>query len=217
MAKTQKNQNGLTLVMQRNDFYRDAYRRVVLALLLVLAVNCGLGAVFVYRALNPPKPAYFPTTPSGVIINIHPLTDPVVTDSFVLQWTANAVRNAFSQDYVHWRKQLQDASTAFTVDGWHYFLNAMKSSNNLKTLVDGNMVSSAELTGAPQITAKMVVDGHYAWKVEMPLLITYTNGTNNKITMPWNVTVIVLREPVANYPDRIAINNFLPEVRKTEV
>jgi intracellular multiplication protein IcmL len=210
MSDNDKN-NGLELVLLRNTFYRDAYRRMVLLVVILFFINCGLGAAIVVDYLNPQPPQYFATTAEGRIINIHKLTDPVVTDSYVLQWTANAVRQAFSADYIHWRKQLQDASANFTPDGWRYFLGALKSSNNLNTLVDMKMVSGVELTSAPQVTKKMVVDGHYAWKVQMPLLITYTDGKQH-INMPWNVTVIVARMPVQDYPQRIAINNFLPEV-----
>ena len=207
-------QTGLELVMLRNAFYRDAYRRIVVLAIMLFVINCALGTAIILKYLNPPEPQYFATTAEGRIINIHKLTDPVVSDSYVLQWASNAVRQAFSSDYIHWRKQLQDASSNFTPDGWRYFLSALKSSNNLNTLVNMKMVSGAELTSAPQITQKMVVNGHYVWKLQMPLLITYTDGKQN-INMPWNVTVIVARMPVKDYPQRIAINNFLPEVAKS--
>jgi len=207
-------QTGLELVMLRNAFYRDAYRRLILLVIMLFVINCGLGAAIVMKYLNPPTPQYFATTAEGRIINIHKLTDPVVTDSYVLQWASNAVRQSFSSDYIHWRKQLQDASSNFTPDGWRYFLSALKSSNNLNTLVDMKMVSGAKLTSAPQITQKMIINGRYVWKLKMPLLITYTDGKKS-INMPWNVTVIVARMAVKDYPQRIAINNFLPEVVKS--
>jgi intracellular multiplication protein IcmL len=207
--------SGLALVLARNGFYRDAYRRVVIVLAVLFFVNVGLLGAVLIKAFTPAKPQYFATTADGRMLNSHKLSDPVVTDSFVTQWVANSVRRAFSVDYVHWRKQLQDASVNFTPDGWRYFLGALKSSNNLNTLLAKKMVSSAVVTSAPQITAKMVVSGHYAWKVEMPLLITYTDGKGTTQNMPWKVTVIVLRMPVKDYPQRIAINNFLPQVEKS--
>jgi len=207
--------SGLALVMSRNYFYRDAYRRVVIVLLVLFFVNVALLGTVLVKLFTPAQPQYFATTADGRILNSHSLADPVVTDSFVTQWVANSVRRAFSVDYVHWRKQLQDASVNFTPDGWRYFLNALKASNNLNTLLSMKLVSDATITSAPQITAKMVVDGHYAWKVEMPLLITYTDGKGTTQNMPWKVTVIVLRMPVKDYPQRIAINNFLPQVEKS--
>lgn len=203
---------GLTLVLSRNAFYRDAYRRVVFALITLFLINVGLLATVLIKLFNPPQPQYFATTADGRVINTHKLTDPVVSDAFVTQWVANSVRRAFSVDFVHWRKQLQDASVNFTPEGWRYFLDALKKSNNLNTLQDMKLVSSATIVSAPQITAKMVVGKQYAWKVELPLLITYTDGKKTTINMPMKVSVIVVRVPVKDYPQRIAINNFLPQV-----
>ncbi len=211
MSIMKQEDGGLEIVLSRNQFYRDAYRRVIFALIILFCVNCGLGFGVVFKFFNPPQPQYFPTTPSGILITINPLSDPSVSDDYVTQWAAHAVRQAFSTDYVHWQQQLQDASVNFTPDGWRYFLDALKSSNNLDTLTNLKMVSSADLTGAPQILSKAVVNGSYAWKIQMPILITYTDGKQN-INMPWNVTLIVVRMPVQDYPQRIAINNFLPQI-----
>jgi len=206
-------QKGLELVLLRNAFYRDHYRRALMALLLLVVLNVLLVCGIVYKISNPQPPQYFATTAEGRMINVHPLNDPVVTDSYVLQWTANAVRHSFSQDYLHWRAQLQQASSSFTPSGWHYFLDSMQKSNNLKTLISLKMVSNAEITGAPRIQEKEVVGGHYAWKINMPVVVTYSNAQRT-ITVPMDVTLIVLRMPVKDYPQRIAINNFLPVVQK---
>lgn len=203
-------EDGLTLVLLRNEFYRDNYHRVVIVLLLAILVNLLLALTIVYKWTHPPQPQYFPTTSDGRMILLHPLTDPAVSDDFVIQWATNAVSASFSLDYVHWRAQLQTASNNFTPYGWQWFLKALESTNNLKTLTTQKMVSDASITGAPQITQKAILDGHYAWKVEMPILVTYS-GAGNTIQMPMHVILIVIRVPVQDYPQRIAINNFIAE------
>lgn len=207
--KENKSNGALELIMLRNMFYRDNYRCALSALLLLLVINCLLVGAIIYKVMNPARPQYFATTPDGRMINWHPLTDPVVTDDFVLQWSANAVRQVFSLDFIHWRQQLQSASSYFTPSGWKYFLQSLKQSNNLETLTNLKMVSNAEITGSPQILEQEIVGNQYAWKVQMPILVTFINGQRT-IPMPMNVTLIVLREPVQEYPDRIAINDFLP-------
>ncbi len=201
---------GLKLIILRNAFYRDNYRRAIFVLLIILLINCVLVGLIVYKWSHPPQPEYFATTPDGRIIMLHPLSDPVVPDDFVLQWTTNAVQQAFSLDYIHWREQLQTASNNFTTDGWKWFLNSLKSTNNLKTLIDLQLVSSATVTGSPQVVEKEVIGGHFAWKITMPLLVTY-QGAGHNINMPMNVTLIVVRMPTKDYPQRIAINNFLAQ------
>lgn len=205
MAKT-----AVELVLLRNFFYRDGYARVLLAVFLALAVNALLVMGIFYKYTHPPEPQYFPTTADGRLILIHPLSDPVLTDQEVLQWVSVAVRRMFEIDFVHWQDQLQQISNYFTPGGWNYFIAALKSSDNLNTVRDLKMVASAQITGAPQITEKAVVSGRYAWKIQVPLLVTYQSAARNSITQTMNVTLVVLRVPVQTDPDRIAINNFIP-------
>ncbi|MCH9770503.1 MAG: type IVB secretion system apparatus protein IcmL/DotI [Gammaproteobacteria bacterium] len=204
---------GVNIVIQRNAFYRDSYRRALMLSLLLLLLNVFLGFSVVWRSVHPAPPQYFAATADGRLIHIHPLTDPAVTNTYVLQWTTDAVSRAFSQDFIHWRRQLQDIAQYFTPQGWKDFVNQMKASDNLKTLVDLKMVSNVSVTGAPKVVETAIINGHYAWKIQMPILVTYQNAART-IPQSFNVTVIVLRMPEENYPDRIAINNFLPEVTK---
>ena len=155
-------------------------------------------------------------TPDGRMINNYRLDDPVFSDDHILQWTANAVRQSFSLDFMHWSEQLQTVSGKFSADGWRHFLEAMKKSNNLETLTKLKMVSDAQVTGAPKLLQKAVLGGHYVWKIELPILVTYNNN-NQVIPMPMEVTVIVMRVPVEQNPERIAINNFLPIVHKSQL
>lgn len=205
-------EEGLTLVLLRNAFYRDNYRRAVIALTIVFFINALLAVTIIYRFLTPPKPQYFPTNSSYQLIRYHPLSDPVVNNNYVLQWVTNAVRQSFSLDFMHWRDQLQAASNNFTDAGWNFFLQAYKQSGDLQTLVNLKMVADATVTGAPVMQYGGVLDGRYVWKIQLPIMITYTN-IDKTIRQPLKVTVIVVRVPVQDNRDRIAINEFLPQVQ----
>lgn len=211
LSKNQKNpMPGLDLVIMRNMFYRDNYYRILFCVLLMLAINVILVGMVYHKWTHPPLPQYFAATPDGRIIKVHALTDPTLPDDFVLQWTANAVHKAFTLDFVHYREQLQEASSNFTSDGWNYFIDKLQQSNNLDTIKNLKMVSNAVITGAPQVVMKAIVGGHYAWNVKLPMLITYISDQKT-INQPVNVTVLVLREPVQYYPQKIAINNIFIE------
>lgn len=206
-----QNEDGLTLVLMRNSFYRDNYRAVVLAVGVVFFINLILVITIIHRYLNPPSPQYFPTNSQYQLIKWHPLNEPVVDNNFVLQWVTDAVRAAFSLDFMHWREQLQTASNNFTPSGWHWFLSAFNKSGNLDTLVKLKMVSNVTITGAPQMQYQGVLGDRYIWKVEMPILITFTNNEKT-IPLPFKVTLIVERVSVQDNPDLIEINEFLPVV-----
>ncbi len=207
MSKQKKHYKGLEMVMMRNVFYRDHYRIVLFAVFLMLVINGFLGLMIFYKWKHPAQPQYFATTADGRIIKISALDDPAVSDDFVVQWAAESLRKSFSLDYLHWKNQLQEAQRNFTPDGWNYFTDALKKSNNLTTLVDLKMVSNVEVTSSPEIITKAVVGGHYAWNIKIPVLLTFTNGKKT-IRTPIDFTVIVLRESAQYYPQKIAINNI---------
>ena len=212
----EQNQNsgkeGLTIILMRNAFYRDNYKRALFALLVLLCVNVLLVGAILHRYFNPPEPQYFATNAQYQIIKWHPLSDPVVDDNYVLQWVTTAVRQSFSLDFIDWRKQLQSASINFTPSGWHWFLTAFKQSGDLDTLVKLNMVSDAVVTGSPVIQKKAVLNGRFVWEIEMPMMITYTS-VQKTIRQPLKITLLVERVSVVDSPYRIAINQFLPEVQ----
>lgn len=207
-----KKTSGLEMVLLRNAFYQDHYRHALFVFFLLLIVNGILIFAIAYKVMHPPASEYFAITADGRMINIHPLDDPVVSDDYVLQWAVLATRKVFTLDFIHWRDQLQEASARFTPYGWNNFMVALKQSRNLETIINLKMVSDAEITGTPQIVEKAVIDGQYAWKIQMPINVTYTNA-QNQISTPMTVDVIVLRVPVEDNPDRIAINNFLPQLK----
>jgi intracellular multiplication protein IcmL len=217
MAEEQNKNNamgtdGLTVILMRNAFYRDNYKRALFAVLILFCVDVLLSFAIVHRSLTPPQPQYFATNPQYQLIKWHPLSDPVVSDNYVLQWVTTAVRQAFSLDFIHWREQLQTASINFTPSGWHWFLNAFKQSGDLQTLVQLKMVSDSVVTGAPVIQGKAILDGRFVWKVEMPMMITYTSQQKT-IRQPLKIILMVQRVSVVDSPYRIAINQFLPEVQ----
>lgn len=203
-------QGGLTLILLRNAFYRDNYRRALFVLSVLVLINTILFVSIVYRYLHPQEPQYFATNPQYQLIKWRPLSDPDVSDRYVLQWVANAVQQAFALDYIHWRSQLQNASVNFTPNGWSWFIKALTSSGDLETLTKLNMVSNIEVTGAPRILNSSVLQGRYVWQVQLPMMITYTNPTMPKtINLPLKVVLMVVRVPVQDNPHHIAINQFL--------
>lgn len=209
MAK--KKQGALELVLLRNLFYRDAYKRVWICVFLAFVLNIALVGAVVYRSMQKPAPQYFAATPDGRIIQEHPISDPVKSDAQVLAYVSKVTNIIYQRDYVHWQAQLQTASNYFTPAGWRNFSATVKASNNLNTLTQYSMVTKVQITGVPQILRKGVLGGHYSWVVKIPVLVQYVSPAHATISQSLDITYIIIRVPVQNNPDRIAINNFLPQ------
>lgn len=207
--KEQK-ESALGMVLLRNSFYRDSYKRVLLGVVLVVVVNLLLLSAIVYKVVSPVSPNYFPTTSDGRVIHKEPLNIAVHTNSYVEQWAADSLMKSFELDFVHWRAQLSDARKNFTTQGWKWFIDSLQASNNLNTLRGSDMVSSIRVTSAPKVVRSMVIGGTYMWMVKMSVMLTYKN-MRRTINAPNAVTVVVVRKTAKDYPDRIAINNIIME------
>jgi len=201
-------QDALALVLQRNLFYRDNYRRIVLVLLLALLINLFLAGILVYMVTHPPKPVYFATSINGRITPLTALDEPNQSDSAVLQWAYQAAIASFSYNFVNYRNELQAASEFFTPNGWTEFTNALQQSNNLKAMIAKNLISSATATSAPIVLRKGLIGDRYAWRVQMPILVTYQSAS--EIQQERNVvTMLITRVSTLNSPRGIGIEQMI--------
>jgi intracellular multiplication protein IcmL len=201
------NDDGLELVRLRNNFYRDNYRRVVFALLLMIFICIGLVVTIGYLVTHRPAPQYFATSSDGRITPLYPLNEPMVSTSELLQWAARAATSVFTYSFGNYREQLQTASENFTPEGWKNFEEALQSSRNLELVIAKKVDSNAVATGAPVVVEQGILNGHYAWKIQVPVLITYESaGYRNRQAVL--VTMLVTRVSTLDNPRGIAIASF---------
>lgn len=200
--------DALEVVALRNSFYRDSYRRVVLALLVSIVVIVMLvGAIF-YELANPPAPKYFATTVNGRITPLVSLNEPNMAKSAILQWAQQAAIAAYTFNFVNYRQELQAASNFFTPSGWQAFVKALNDSGNLTSVIQKKLVVSAVATGAPVILQEGLLNNVYAWRIQMPVLVTYQSSsqiTQQRIT----VTMLITRLSTLNAPKGIGIAQFV--------
>lgn len=169
--------DAVEVVRLRNDFYRDNYRKVVLALLLSISIVVTLIGALTYIITHPPVPQYFATTTDGRITPLVPLDQPNLSSAALLQWANTAAVAVYNYNFINYRQALQEASEYFTSDGWSEFLSALNSSNNLKAVIEKKLIVSAVATGAPVILEQGPLIDRYAWKVQMPMLVTYQSAS----------------------------------------
>lgn len=207
-------EDALTAVALRNDFYRDGQRKIIVILLISMAANIVLASLLAYLLSHPPAPRYFATSINGRITPLFPLNEPNQSDSAVLQWANQAAIAAFSYNFVNYHSELQASSGFFTAEGWDQFLNALKQSNNLEAVSAKKLIVSAVATNAPIILQKGILNGKYAWRVQMQVLVTYQSASefsqqNNIVTM------LITRVSTLNTPRGIGIAQFIVEPAAT--
>ncbi|MEK6731860.1 MAG: type IVB secretion system apparatus protein IcmL/DotI [Pseudomonadota bacterium] len=200
--------DALEEVKHRNEFYRDGYRKIVVALMLALLIIVGLvGAIFGILATRP-TPTYFATTNDGRIISLVPLNQPNLSDQALLQWASNAVISIYSYSFVNYQKVFQDNEQYFTDAGWKAFLNSVKDSNSLSAVIKNKLIVSAVVTGAPVVTNRFLYNNNYTWKVQMPITVTM-QGTGSPSTQNFMVTLTITRVSTLDSISGVGISQFV--------
>jgi len=199
---------GLKTVLSRNSFYRDNYRRAILSLLIMIIINVALVATVIYQLTHRPQPKYFATTKDGRIIQLHPLSAPVLAQEAVSQFALRGVLKAYSFNFAHYKQDLEEASKFFSSEGWTKFKQSLKQSGMLQMVIKRKLVANAVTTGAPTLLKKGVVSGRYTWQFQIPILVTYESQSETT-RQALTVTVMIQRVSIINHPKQIAITQFV--------
>lgn len=190
---------ALSLVFARNAFYKRLHYLALAAFALTLFIIGFLIWVISYLVTNPTQPLYFATDTIGRLIQIVPVNTPNMTPPEVISWTTEAVERSLSYDFVNYRAQLQDAEKYFTNYGWNNYMKALRSSNNLIALTQRKLVVTTKVVGTPKLVTQGILGKAYAWKFEIPVLVTYSPppyDTASKYANALNVSVIVQRQQI---------------------
>lgn len=191
--------DALVLVFSRNSFYKRLHFLALGALALSVIVICFLALTLTYLLKNPAKPLYFPADEVGRLIQIVPVNTPNMSTEDVTAWAQDAVEAAFSYDYINFRSQLQNAQKYFTDYGWTKYMSALTLSGNIRALTARKQIVLAQVIEQPKILAAGILGGAYAWKFQMPLLVTYTMppyDSSSQFSNALIVTIIVQRQPI---------------------
>lgn len=200
--------DAVELVRLRNNFYRDNYRRVVGALMILLVIVVTLVGVVFYQIVNRPEPKYFATTVDGRIMPLFSLSEAMLSPGELLQWAHRSAITAYTYNFVNYRDAMQQLQNQFTPDGWRYYEDALRTARTLEMVIAKKLVVSAVATGTPVILDQAVISGRYSWKVQIPLLVTY-QSPNEQTQQAMIVTMIISRVPTVDMPKGIAIVSFV--------
>ncbi len=197
-------EDALSLVINRNFFYRDNFRRVAFLLVVSMCVNGLLGTITIYAFFNQKPPQFIVSTEDGRLIPIAPLNQPVKSNPVIIAWANRAAARINTLDFANYKQQLQDAQNYFTVTGWRNYRDSLIASGNLKYIIDNKFVVEAVPTGTPKITESGILDGKYTWRLSLQLMIRY-KGQGGDSNVPQSVTMMIQREDVTVNPSGIGI------------
>jgi intracellular multiplication protein IcmL len=195
------------LEQQKNYEYRDSFRWVLTGLVAMLVLCAILTSAIAYKAIFPGQTKYYASMTTGEVVPIPALSEPVVTNVYILQWAALAARTALNLDFVNYSKQMEAASIYFSSKGWSAFSSALDSSGLLETVKSKKLLMNAIVPTTPTIRFTGVVRGRYMWRITMPVLVTFGSASDER-QRQLSVTMIISRVPALDTPQGIQITDF---------
>jgi intracellular multiplication protein IcmL len=191
--------NALEMIFVRNTFYRRLYHLALATLIQMLIVIGLLSGMLFYLIMNPPKPIYFATDPMSRLIEVVPVDRPNMTLKEVSDWVVDAVQSTYSYNYINYRTELQNAQKYFTNYGWRNYMKALTASRNIVGLTNRQMIISASVIDTPKVIREGSLSGSYAYRMTMPLLVTYSlppYDSKSKFSNALQIDVLVERMPI---------------------
>lgn len=209
--------NAMAMIFSRNAFYRRLHFLAFFAFLLNLIVIGILVWVVVFLIKNPTEPLYFATDKVGRLVRDVPVNRPNMSIDEVRAWVIEAVESTYSYDYVNYRSQLQNAQKYFTQYGWTEYMRALTASNNLLALAPRKQIVIAKVVETPRLITEGLLSGKYAYKFEIPVLMTYWEPPygDKKLYNPIMVDVIVQRQEILQSYQGLAVLQMIATIATT--
>jgi intracellular multiplication protein IcmL len=191
----------------RNIFVRERHYFILRLLFISLFINIFMVSIFVYEAIQPTQYVYFATDQNGRVVPLKSLSDPVLDQTEVGDWATDQIVKAFTFDYANYQTALASTQNAFTSNGWLAFQNSLKDANILSSVIANKYVATATPNEAPTMLADGIVDGHYAWKFQIPITVSF-QGDSGQFSQVLNLTVLIVRQPETSHPNGLGIEQL---------
>jgi intracellular multiplication protein IcmL len=161
-------------LQRENDEWKKRNLRVWSAVgVISIAFVMGVGATFWWF----PKYRYIPTLDNKAICEVGTHRDNIVTPATLEDFAKDAAINAYSYDYVNYRRTINDVTGRyFTERGRKAFMRSLDDSGNLERVVKGRLIMKAFTTVAPQLESEGKEGDRRFWIIHVPMAIEFYVG-----------------------------------------
>lgn len=203
----------LQVVTLRDDFYHDG---IYLTLATVIILSIAILAIITISAVlffHKPRPVSFPVGEDWRVVQPVPVDQPYLSVADMLQWVTTALPMAFNLDFINYNADLTKASQYFTANGWKSALNQININADYNSVQTAKLFVSGSPGGAPFVLNQGLLQGRYAWWVQMPITINYASyeKTYSKSLV---LQVLVVRVPTLTNLAGVGIDNVLVNMTK---
>ncbi|GJD89410.1 hypothetical protein BHAOGJBA_2937 [Methylobacterium hispanicum] len=195
------------------ELSRSAYSRERFIFLL-RTLYCALGLIAlltvanVYLAVRPVETKVIAKDPMGGVRELVTLEKPLNSQNEMLTWATSALTGAFTLSFSNYPQQLQDIRFNFTEPGWKGFQEALRGRGVLDAIINSKFVSTAVPTAAPVVVQQGLIGGKYAWRIEIPMLVTYESASG-RASQSFLVEATIIRRPETENLQSLGIQSIV--------
>jgi intracellular multiplication protein IcmL len=200
---------GAEIVIESRQWYKSQ-SGALLKIMTVMSLCCLLSLVFnFYQFFSEPEPKYFGLTRDLRILEMPPLSEPVVDGQTISNWVTDVVTRSLSLNFLHFRQTLSEVKPEFDPAGFESFLKSLDSGGHLKKIEQERLSLSCVIGGAPVITSSVVKRGVMTWTIELPLTLSYESSSGVIANQKLLAEVLVQRTKTSLNPRGIVIRQLL--------
>lgn len=195
---------AVATILARENYSRERhvmFSRLIVVLAVALCVSIGMNIVLSTR---PVEMKFFATDVEGKIKQLTPIDQAITTLNELNTWVVNSTTQALTFSFANYRQELSAARQNFTTAGWAGFEKALAESNLLETIKARRYVSTAVPAGAPVLMASGLVEGRFAYKFQVPIVVTYASASETT-SKQYLFEVVVVRQPETVHPRGLGI------------
>lgn len=167
-------------------------------------------AFYIFKTQPLPKPYMFFKQDNQVKTQgMGYMHQPIVSELSLLQWVIMAATAAYTYRADNYKTQLNHAmQTYFTPEGAQGFMTALEQSGALRQVANNNLIVTSVVTSTPVILAQGPLLGEYAYKIQIPLLVTYQSASEVQ-TDRYIVSMLVVLVDPSVLPTGYGIKQFV--------
>lgn len=196
-------------VTLRNEYIQAdlaQQRKLTGKLMIIISVTL---VVIITLLMAEPEVRVVARDPDGSIVPVIAPSEPMVTPEALNDWASRVVTATYTYSFRDWREKFSALKRDFTSRGWGSFTRALERSNMLEVVRNDQVFVSSVPLGAPIVVREGVMDdGRYAWRLEIPLRVTY-EGASNRRTQDLLIELLVVRANLLEHRSGLAVQQFV--------
>lgn len=223
--RTAQPTEAMTVTRYTYRYHNDSVNTLNILLLALVFLIAMLGFfIFVQLGTNP-KPLHFKLNAQQQIIDPVPLDKEGITTAALLNWVNEFVMKAFSFNYSNIDKQKSKLEPYFTDQAMQIYNNLLVTDEEFLNMIPNKFVVSVVPKQAPEILVGKAFQDRYAWQIELPVTIVFSNAAlraTQDITFDfliWRVpeTESELGVMVATFTYRITSRSGIQSIKRANI